>query len=145
MLRKYLKKNARAEDRAESKNPGFEEVLKTLEGEGFVCFLLDGAEMRTKDGLFEEYAQKVGFPDYFGRNWDAFNDCMTDLEIPLGVRGVAVLVRNSELVLSSGTESDKEAYISCLADISDDWAETVDIGEWWDRPAIDFRVVNLVA
>jgi RNAse (barnase) inhibitor barstar len=29
--------------------------------------------------LFDTYANQFCFPDYFGENWDAFIDCMSDL------------------------------------------------------------------
>ncbi|UQE74811.1 barstar family protein [Gordonia sp. PP30] len=41
---------------------------------------LDGALMRTTDGLFGEFAEAWDFPGYFGWGMDAFNDCMTDLD-----------------------------------------------------------------
>ncbi|WP_053084717.1 barstar family protein [Streptomyces viridochromogenes] len=42
-----------------------------------------GAEVRvcrcrTGQDLFTERAAVLGFPDYFGRNWDAFRDCFQD-------------------------------------------------------------------
>ena len=32
----------------------------------------------TKDELHERLAQALRFPDYYGRNWDAFRDCITE-------------------------------------------------------------------
>ena len=32
-----------------------------------------------KSTLFDLYAQKLKFPDYFGWNWDAFLDCMVTI------------------------------------------------------------------
>ncbi|MBB1125110.1 barstar family protein [Thiospirillum jenense] len=40
---------------------------------------IDGGKITNKHALFEEFAEKLNFPDYFGFNWDAFSDCMTDL------------------------------------------------------------------
>jgi hypothetical protein len=42
--------------------------------------LLQGARMRVLDDLFREYAREFRFPDYFGYNWPAFYECMTELD-----------------------------------------------------------------
>ncbi len=42
-------------------------------------FLIDGDDITDKDSFFNEFAKKLNFPAYFGKNWDAFYDCMTDL------------------------------------------------------------------
>lgn len=38
-------------------------------------------------------AEALGFPDYYGRNLDALNDCMRDLEVPDDSGRVIVLER----------------------------------------------------
>ncbi|WP_327313501.1 barstar family protein [Streptomyces sp. NBC_01235] len=35
-----------------------------------------GSHCRTAQGMFTEWAAQLGFPDYFGHNWDAFLDCL---------------------------------------------------------------------
>ncbi|MGV9860737.1 barstar family protein [Gordonia sp. NPDC003425] len=47
---------------------------------GFEVRTLDGTQMSTIAGLYDEYARGWDFPDYFGRNKDAFDDCMRDLD-----------------------------------------------------------------
>lgn len=39
---------------------------------------LDGSRCPTSQALFMEWAVGLGFPDYFGHNWDAFRDCLGD-------------------------------------------------------------------
>ena len=46
---------------------------------GFAVAVLDGGEASSRAGFFQELAQSLRFPDYFGRNWDAVYDCLTDL------------------------------------------------------------------
>ena len=45
----------------------------------FAIAVLDGNEAGTRAGFFQEIARDLRFPDYFGRNWDAVYDCLTDL------------------------------------------------------------------
>src|SRR4051794_14218909 len=39
-----------------------------------------GNKSRTAAAFFDESAAALQFPYYFGENWDAFHDCVTDLE-----------------------------------------------------------------
>ena len=32
-----------------------------------------------RDALFSAYVKRLGLPDYFGGNWDAFSECLRDL------------------------------------------------------------------
>jgi len=56
-------------------------------------FYIDGDSIIDKQSFFTEFAVKMKFPDYFGYNWDAFNDCITDLEW-LNQNGFIILYRN---------------------------------------------------
>jgi len=41
--------------------------------------LLRGLKMTSEDSLFDEISAACQFPYYFGYNWDALRDCMSDL------------------------------------------------------------------
>jgi barstar (barnase inhibitor) len=47
-----------------------------------------------KSGLLERFAKALRFPTHFGKNWDAFNDCLTDLQW-LDGQGWVVIVTNA--------------------------------------------------
>ena len=40
---------------------------------------LDVATVEAKENLFDNLAQALAFPDWFGRNWDALEDVLGDL------------------------------------------------------------------
>ena len=41
--------------------------------------ILKASEMKNKDDALKHIAEKLNFPDYFGMNFDALNDCLTDI------------------------------------------------------------------
>ncbi|SFO38186.1 Barstar (barnase inhibitor) [Actinomadura madurae] len=44
--------------------------------------VVDGHACRTRAAFFREAARALGFAAYFGHNWDAFLDCLRDLDRP---------------------------------------------------------------
>ncbi|MGB7067863.1 MAG: barstar family protein [Pyrinomonadaceae bacterium] len=61
-----------------------------------------GDKMKTTQGLFDEFSAAMQFPYYFGENWDAFRDCLLDLEwLPGEAHGVIVTNSHSLLEESS--------------------------------------------
>jgi RNAse (barnase) inhibitor barstar len=46
---------------------------------GFTFFLLNGKQISGKGDFLTRAASALSFPDYFGNNWDAFEDCLTDM------------------------------------------------------------------
>jgi len=47
---------------------------------GVRLFRLDGISVLTKKRFLAVAARAFNFPGWFGANWDAFEDCVTDLE-----------------------------------------------------------------
>lgn len=43
-------------------------------------FVLNGTQIKDKPTFLEKIAKAMHFPSYFGKNWDALNDCLTDME-----------------------------------------------------------------
>ena len=41
---------------------------------------IEGEKCGTLDNLFLEFARTFKFPDYFGNNWAAFDECLNDLD-----------------------------------------------------------------
>jgi RNAse (barnase) inhibitor barstar len=46
---------------------------------GFAVFRLDFTAAQTKASVLGAVARELGFPKWAGRNWDALEDCLTDL------------------------------------------------------------------
>lgn len=95
MRRKWEKRFAKAEDSgvysiAEKDIP---DVSQAAAQTGLALFSLDLAGVDDKAGFLEVAAKALRFPDYFGSNWDAFEDCLTDLSW-LGAGGYVLVVQN---------------------------------------------------
>jgi hypothetical protein len=43
---------------------------------------IDGAMITDWDSFHDQFSQALGFPGFYGRNMDAWNDCMTSLDAP---------------------------------------------------------------
>ena len=46
---------------------------------GFAFFYLEGLSILSKEQFLEQIARAMDFPGYCGGNWDALEDCLTDL------------------------------------------------------------------
>jgi hypothetical protein len=88
--------------------------------DGFVLRVLRGAKCRTTAGLLAEFAHALDFPDYFGHNWDALEECLTDLEWLTG-QGYVLLVTDAEQVLARD-EEEYATFLEVLSDVGEAWA-----------------------
>jgi len=62
---------------------------------------LDGRRMTSRVDAHAELARAFDFPDYYGKNWDAFNDCMRDVVHDHDGSRFAVLWRHVEVAASA--------------------------------------------
>jgi RNAse (barnase) inhibitor barstar len=46
---------------------------------GIKLFYLNGEKITNKTEFLAQIAEVMAFPDYFGHNWDALDECLTDL------------------------------------------------------------------
>ena len=86
---------------------------------GFVLKIIKGRHCKTPANLFAEFAQALKFPDYFGHNWDAMEECLADLEW-LPAKGYILLVTNAEGVLPED-EEEYETFLEILRDAGEAW------------------------
>jgi hypothetical protein len=59
------------------------------------------------------------FPDYFGHNWDALEECLADLEW-LPAKGYILLITDAAHVLSDD-EAEYETFLEILRDAGEAW------------------------
>lgn len=68
---------------------------------GTATRLVRGDRCTSKDRTLQEWAAALQFPSYFGHNWDAFEDCLNDLEWLNARRTVAIVTQADALLPGS--------------------------------------------
>lgn len=57
-----------------------EQLLQSAESNSWQSFYIKGEGIIDKPTFLDNWSKTMNFPDYFGHNWDAFDDCLLDLE-----------------------------------------------------------------
>jgi hypothetical protein len=82
---------------------------------------LDGSCIISKGELMDAVARSLSLPDYFGRNWDALDECLRDLEW-LRAPGYVILLTDADRLWQKdpGTFI---VFLDVVARACDDWAK----------------------
>jgi RNAse (barnase) inhibitor barstar len=59
-----------------------DQILLQLKTEGYTIGELDCSTWKSEADFHRDIAKCLEFPDYYGQNLNAFNDCMKDIEVP---------------------------------------------------------------
>jgi RNAse (barnase) inhibitor barstar len=77
------------------------------------------ATVRDKNAFLNAVAKVLQFPDYFGHNWDAFYDCLLDLQHGTGA-GTLLVLRDAS-GFAKGEPEEFAAAAAALEDAADYW------------------------
>jgi hypothetical protein len=80
------------------------------------------------------------FPYYFGENWDALDECITDLDWMPGDVYVLVIT-DAESLLAKESDDQLEVLTRLLERAGHEWSQPVETSEAWARPAVAFHVL----
>lgn len=108
---------------------------------GLAVRALRGRKMRFTGRLMDEVGAALQFPYYFGENWAALDECLSDLEWLDPNAGLVLIVRDAAEVLVEEPREELEALVTALRAAAHTYATPIDDGEWWDRPAVPLHVV----
>lgn len=99
--------------------PPAEEIAPIAAENDFRLFRIDGRRVTDKAGFLRAVARTLEFPDYFGENWDALEECLTDLEWVRASGFVVYLEHLDEFAESS--PDDFDAALEIFATAADYW------------------------
>lgn len=106
-------------------------LMRDLLERGIHAPVLDGRALVTDDGLFTGVAQALQFPSYFGQNWDAFYDCICDLEWLPGT-GYALVIRHATALWQETPRTAGQLVNSWLG-----------AAEFWAKNGVPFHLIFL--
>ncbi|WP_042374086.1 barstar family protein [Streptacidiphilus neutrinimicus] len=98
----------------------FGEAADRLRRAGFAVVDLDASGWATADAFHTDVAAALDFPDYYGRNLDAFNDCLRDVTageygVPHDAQGLALAFTHYD-VFAAACPREAHVALDILAD-----------------------------
>ncbi|ENQ3077262.1 barstar family protein [Bacillus cereus] len=108
------------------------ELTKINLKDTFKYILIDGKKCMDVESLFNEFSTKMEFPDYFGRNWSAFDECINDLSW-LSAQGYVMFISDVDQVLVK-EDKDFRILMDILYDCCEEWSQGREYGEFITIP-----------
>jgi hypothetical protein len=94
--------------------------LESSAANRLVARLIRGRKSTTREAFFDESAAALQFPYYFGENWDAFNDCITDLSW-LRADAVVICVSDANRLLDAAPAEQLERFAAVIDNAATRW------------------------
>lgn len=88
------------------------------------------SEVKDETHLFSLFSKVLKFPSYFGQNWNAFYDCLTDLEW-LKLKKTIVFIKDIKAMK-------EKAFFEPLIGV------LIDTHNWWSKLNITFDLIIIV-
>jgi hypothetical protein len=101
---------------------------------------LSARRMPDAGALFAEFARAWRFPDWFGHNWSALEDCLGDLGW-LPAPGYLAVLSDAGRLLAEQDPPVLGLFLDLLDRTGRHWATPIADGELWDRPEVPFHVL----
>ena len=95
------------------------ELSKLARLKGMAFFHLEGQKIEKKEQFLNHAAVAMKFPSHFGNNWDAFYDCLTDMDW-VDAQGYVIYFDHTD-AFASHHESQLETVVELFHDAVDFW------------------------
>ena len=90
------------------------------ERDGVRVVEVSGRRARDKSAFLAAAARALRFPEYFGENWDAFEECIRDLEWA-PARAYVMVVTGAEQLLGEAA-ADRQTFMAIVESAAAHWA-----------------------
>lgn len=94
-------------------------MTKYVESGDYFITGINGKECTTVNMFLEQIGSAFSFPEHFGRNMDALNDCLNDLDW-IDKDNYVLIINNFDHFLSSNYD-DKNDIVAFLEEIKSGW------------------------
>ena len=98
--------------------PRADDILEATQGSPLQVARIGLAGAAGKEALMERIARALAFPAWFGGNWDALEDCLTDLSWSKAAGHVLLIEDAADL-----PADERGILVDILASASSSWAE----------------------
>ncbi len=95
-----------------------EEAAESLE---YPMHRVDLTQVTDKEGFLDAIGKALNFPDWFGHNWDALADCLTDLSW-MAADGYVIILDHAD-AFAAANPTDFATALSILQDAADTWRD----------------------
>jgi RNAse (barnase) inhibitor barstar len=95
-------------------------LSKAFKSKKTAFFHLEGRKIEKKEQFLNHASVAMQFPSHFGKNWDAFYDCLTDLEW-IKAENFAIYFDHTDN-FAEHHESELETLIEIFQDAVDFWS-----------------------
>jgi len=103
------------------------ELCRKAQRQGWNCAHIDLSGCVEKDDMLQRIASALGFPSWFGGNWDALFDCLADLSWRPAAGHVLLLEHADRL-----RQEAPEVFDTAVAILQD-------VAVYWSRRNVTFR------
>lgn len=104
-------------------------IKAELARRGLAVLEIDGGAIETKEHLLSATAEAMHFPDYFGRNWDALDECLRDMTW-MPSAGYVLFFKNAEAFWQTSSH--------LAGTFTEIWMSAA---EEWSRQEIPFHLI----
>jgi RNAse (barnase) inhibitor barstar len=95
-----------------------EEVERAADEARLAVFRIDIGDVRDKKDFLARVARALSFPNWFGANWDALNDCLRDLDWLPMKNGYVLILEQGEFFAARHSQEfdDAKAVLGAAAE-----------------------------